>query len=146
MKLYLEEGTEYREIEVIIRCQKTDSQVMKLISALRAFEREVTGYRDRQTFLLEAEEILYIETVDKKTFLYTAGGVYETPLRLYELEDRLAASDFFRASKSMVINFNEIKSMKPDFGGRMQLTMSNGEAVFVSRQYVSYIKQKLGLK
>ena len=36
MKLFVEEGAEYREIEVIIRCQKTDSQVMKLISALRA--------------------------------------------------------------------------------------------------------------
>ena len=46
----------------------------------------------------------------------------------------------------MVINFNEIKSMRPDFGGRMQLAMSNGETVFVSRQYVWYIKEKLGLK
>ena len=146
MKLFVEEGAEYREIEVIIRCQKTDSQVMKLISALRVFERKITGYRDGQTFLLEAEKLLYIETVDKKTFLYTSEGVYETSLRLYELEDRLAACDLFRASKSMVINFNEIKSMRPDFGGRMQLAMSNGETVFVSRQYVWYIKEKLGLK
>lgn len=146
MKLFVEEGAEYREIEVIIRCQKTDSQVMKLISALRIFERKITGYRDGQTFLLEAEKLLYIETVDKKTFLYTSEGVYETSLRLYELEDRLAACDFFRASKSMVINFNEIKSMRPDFGGRMQLAMSNGETVFVSRQYAWYIKEKLGLK
>ena len=52
MKLFVEEGAEYREIEVIIRCQKTDSQVMKLISALRVFERKITGYRDGQTFLL----------------------------------------------------------------------------------------------
>ena len=44
MKLFVEEGAEYREIEVIIRCQKTDSQVMKLISALRVFERKITGY------------------------------------------------------------------------------------------------------
>ena len=82
MKLFVEEGAEYREIEVIIRCQKTDSQVMKLISALRVFERKITGYRDGQTFLLEAEKLLYIETVDKKTFLYTSEGVYETSLRL----------------------------------------------------------------
>ena len=30
--------------------------------------------------------MLYIDTVDRGTFLYTAGGVYETRLRLYELE------------------------------------------------------------
>ena len=77
MKLFVEEGAEYREIEVIIRCQKTDSQVMKLISALRVFERKITGYRDGQTFLLEAEKLLYIETVDKKTFLYTSEGYHQ---------------------------------------------------------------------
>ena len=34
--------------------------------------------------------MLYIESVDKRTFLYTEESVYETPLRLYELEERLA--------------------------------------------------------
>lgn len=89
--------------------------------------------------------MLYIDTADKRTFLYTAEGVYETPLRLYELEDRLSAGDFFRASKSSIVNFNEIRSLRPDFGGRMQLTMSNGEQLIVSRQYVPYIRKKLGL-
>ena len=45
----------------------------------------------------------------------------------------------------MVVNFNQIQSLRPEFGGRMQLTMSNGESVFVSRQYVPDIKRKLGL-
>ncbi len=35
-------------------------------------------------------EILYIDTVDRKTFCYTNGAVYESALRLYELEDRLS--------------------------------------------------------
>ena len=71
--------------------------------------------------------------------------MYETPLKLYELAERLAPYDFFRAGKSMVVNFNQIQSLRPEFGGRMQLTMSNGESVFVSRQYVPDIKRKLGL-
>lgn len=145
MRISIEEGEQYAETEILIRCRKTDPELVKLISLLQVFDRKLTGIREGQTFLLEAADILYIDTADKKTFLYTAGEVYETPLRLYELEERLATSDFFRASKSSIINFNGIRSLRPDFGGRMFATMVNGEQLVISRQYVPYVKQKLGL-
>ncbi|WP_369298270.1 LytTR family DNA-binding domain-containing protein [uncultured Neglectibacter sp.] len=145
MRISIEEGEQYAETEILIRCRKTDPELVKLISLLQVFDRKLTGIREGQTFLLEAADILYIDTADKKTFLYTADEVYETPLRLYELEERLATSDFFRASKSSIINFNGIRSLRPDFGGRMFATMVNGEQLVISRQYVPYVKQKLGL-
>lgn len=145
MRISIEEGEQYAETEILIRCRKTDPELVKLISLLQVFDRKLTGIREGQTFLLEAADILYIDTADKKTFLYTAGEVYETPLRLYELEERLTTSDFFRASKSSIINFNGIRSLRPDFGGRMFATMVNGEQLVISRQYVPYVKQKLGL-
>lgn len=145
MRVFIEEGEQFGETEVVIRCRKTDSQVTRIFSLLQTFDQKLTGVRDGQTYLLEAERVLYVDTADKKTFFYTAEGVYETPLRLYELEERLAPCDFFRASKSSIINFNGIRSLRPDFGGRMLLTMVNGEQLMVSRQYVPYIKNKLGL-
>lgn len=145
MRISIEEGEQYAETEILIRCRKTDPELVKLISLLQVFDRKLTGIREGQTFLLEAADILYIDTADKKTFLYTADEVYETPLRLYELEERLTTSDFFRASKSSIINFNGIRSLRPDFGGRMLATMVNGEQLVISRQYVPYVKQKLGL-
>lgn len=145
MRVFIEEGEQFGETEVVIRCRKTDPQVTRIFSLLQTFEQKLTGVRDGQTYLLEAERVLYVDTADKKTFFYTAEGVYETPLRLYELEERLAPCDFFRASKSSIINFNGIRSLRPDFGGRMLLTMVNGEQLMVSRQYVPYIKNKLGL-
>lgn len=42
--------------------------------------------------------MLYIDTVDKRTFLYATDNVYETILKLHELEGQLEDSDFFRAS------------------------------------------------
>ena len=80
----------------------------------------------------------------RRTIL-SAGGVYETRLRLYELEGQLAGWDFVRVSKSAIVNFDQVKSLRPDFGGRMRLTMSNGEVVVANRQYVPDIKKKLGL-
>ena len=145
MRLSIEEGEQFTETEVVIRCRKNEGQLTRLISLLQSFDKKLSGQKDGQTYLLEMEQVLYIDTADKRTFLYTAEGVYETPLQLYELEDRLSAGDFFRASKSSIVNFNEIRSLRPDFGGRMQLTMSNGEQLIVSRQYVPYIRKKLGL-
>ena len=40
-------------------------------------------------------------------------------VKLYELEERLAASDFIRISKSCIVNFCQIRSLRPEFGGRM---------------------------
>lgn len=145
MRISIEEGEQYTETEILIRCRKTDPELARIISLLQAYDRKLTGVKEGQTFLLEAADVLYIDTADKKTFLYTAKEVYETPLRLYELEERLAAGDFFRASKSSIVNFNGIRSLRPDFGGRMVATMVNGEQLVISRQYVPYVKQKLGL-
>jgi DNA-binding LytR/AlgR family response regulator len=97
-----------------------------------------------QTFILNPTEILYIDTVDKKTFLYTQSDVYESNLKLYELEQQLSSNDFFRAGKSSIINFNKIKSLKSDMDGRIIVVMDNGEKLIVSKQYASYIKTKLG--
>ena len=117
-----------------------------MLALLRAFDQKLTGIREGQTFILEARDILYADSVDKRTFLYTQDGVFETPLRLYELEERLGPSDFIRISKAVVVNFGQIRSLRPELGGRMLATLTNGEIVCVSRQYVPAIRTKLGLR
>ena len=61
------------------------------------------------------------------------------------MEEQLAGWDFIRVSKSVIVNFGQVKSLRPDFGGRLRLTMSSGEVVVANRQYVPAIKAKLGL-
>ena len=145
MKIHIDETPGLDETEIVIRCAHTDEQILKMLALLRAFDHKLTGLRDGRTFILDAGDILYADTADKRVFLYTADGVYETPLRLYELEERLAGCGFFRAGKSLILNFHHIRSLCPEFGGRMQATMSNGESAYISRQYVSFIHEKLGI-
>ena len=146
MKITLREEPGLEETDVTILCREVDDQTLRLVAALRAFDKKITGVLDGQTYVLAPGDIFYIDTADRRTFLYTADTVYETPLKLYELAERLAQDDFFRASKSSVINFNKIKSLRPDFGGRLTLTMENGEKLTVSRQFVPDIKKKLYLE
>lgn len=145
MKVIVEERQAVEQTEVIIRCRQMDGEVMRLAELLRLSDARLTGRKDGETCVLDARQVLYVETVDRGTFLYTADGVYETHLRLYELERQLAAWDFVRIGKSAIVNFDQIRALRPDFGGRMRLTLSNGEIVIASRQYVPGIRAKLGL-
>ena len=143
MKITIEEQGNIEETKVTIVCQTVDDQILRMVASLRAFDKKITGLQDGQTFLLAPGDILYCDTADRRTFLYTAEQVYETPLKLYELLERLSQEEFFRASKSSLVNFSKIKSLRPDFGGRLTLTMENGEQLTVSRQFVPDIRKKL---
>ncbi len=146
MKIQINEDPNLQDTEIIINCRQTNDEILKLIAILRVMDCKLTGMKDHETYILEAAKILYIDTVDKKTFFYTGKNVYETPLKLYELEAQLSSHGFFRAGKSMIINFNQIKALKPDLDGRIIVTMNNNEKLVVSRQYAITIKQILGVK
>jgi len=143
LKITINQQEHITETEVTITCRQTDEHILRMVASLQAFDKKITGLREGQTFLLAPGDILYCDIADRRSFLYTAEGVYETPLKLYELLDRLSQEDFFRATKSSVVNFSKIKSLRPDFGGRLTLTMENGEQLTVSRQFVPDVKKKL---
>lgn len=145
MEIFIHEDGALSDSRIEIYCPRVDAEILELAASLRVYDRKITGTKDGGTFIVDVSEILYLESVDKKTFFYTEEAVFETPLKLYELEERLGKSDFFRASKSAIINFNQIRSLRPDFGGRMIVQMRNGEKLYVSRQYVPVLKKKLGL-
>ena len=146
MKIQINEDPRLRETEVIINCPRINEEVEKLISKLRVMDLKLTGRKDKSTFIIDAAKVLYIDTADKKTFLYTKTEVYETDLKLYELEEQLSAMDFIRINKSSILNFNQIHSIKSDIDGKLLISLSNGEKLFVSRQYAPNIKTKLGVK
>ena len=63
-----------------------------------------------------------------------------------ELEDYLKDHSFFRTSKTTIINLRRTKSIRPEIGARLLLTMDNQEKIIVSRQYAGSIKHALGVK
>lgn len=51
---------------------------------------------------LNAAEVVYCETVEEKTFVYTETGMYQTTLTLAELEDRWESMGLLRCGKPLV--------------------------------------------
>lgn len=106
---------------------------------LRVYQKKLVGILDGERHLLDVKDILYIDTADKKTFLYTEKQVFQSALRLYELEEL----DFFRAGRSSILNFRRVRSVRPELGRRWLVTMDNGEQIWVSRQYAGELREKL---
>ena len=147
MKVIIKESPEQTENEAHILCQNADDdEVQRALYLLGQLGIQLTGKKEGTTVPINIEDVLYFESVDKKTFIYTEIDVLETPLRLYMLEERLLNSSFFRASKSAIINLNKITTLKPEFGGRMEATLVSEERIMISRQYLPILKQKLEMR
>lgn len=145
MKITIVDRQDDEEDEIIIRCRHMDENLLKRIYALRAGMEKITGIKGIDYVQIEPKEIFYIEAVENKVFLYLEKEVYETKLKLYELERRFEGTDFIRVSKSIILNLTKVKSLRPAFNGRFEACMKNGETVVISRQYVPVLKEKLGL-
>lgn len=145
MKISIEEIPGAEEEEIIIRCHEMNEEVMALLHKLKASGEQLLGICKDEIYRLRLSDIYYFETVDQKSFLYCESRVYETKLKLYEFEELAAGTQFFRASKSTVINAGKISYVKPSLSGRFLACMDNGEKLLVSRGYVPSLKKVLGL-
>jgi DNA-binding LytR/AlgR family response regulator len=143
MKISLNQDPSYPETEIIINCPEADEEVLRLVATLRVYQKKLVGILDGERHLLDAKDILYMDKADKKTFLYARDAVYESALPLYELEDALRGQDFLRAGRSAILNFRRVKSVRPELGGRLLVTMDNGERIYVSRRYAGEMNAKL---
>ncbi len=145
MRIVINTDHNGKDIEIAITCNHLTPEIDRMVAMLRMLELQLTGMKGDETFLIDSYKVLYIDTVDKKTFLYTTNQVYETNLRLHELEEQLIRVGFFRANKSCIINFKHISSLKADVDRKIRVTMSNGEHLMISRQYADYVKERLGV-
>ena len=143
MKVSINTDDRFTETEITVNCKGMGDDVEKLLAAIRLLDMKLTGRKDGRQFILEAADVVYIESIDKRTFLYTSDGVFESSFKLYELETKLSACDFMRAGKSNLFNFNHIQSIEPDLDRRLILTMTGDIKLIVSRQYAAAVKEKL---
>lgn len=144
MKINIDQSNAYDEVEISIKCKTIDENLEKLISTLRLFNSTISGKKDEKIYIIKLEDIMYFDTVDERVFIYTEEGVYETVLRLYEIEERFAETSMMRVSKSAVLNIKKISYVSPLLNGRIEAVLQNGEKVIISRQYVPVFKRKLG--
>ena len=144
MKIKTEQDVSCNEIEVIIKYPQKDKQVRRIIDFLQSFDMQIKCAGENAERMINILDIYYIESVDKKTFVYLENAVYRTDFRLYQLKDKLQAYGFVQISKSCILNINVLESIKPLFNSRMEAALKNGEKVNINRNYLTAVKKALG--
>lgn len=144
MKVEVKQVTSKEDEQAVISVVTITEDIQNAIDILDHNCRVIPILSDGETVMCKTDNIYYIESVDKRSYVYTKENCYETKSRLYELEEVLSAS-FFRCSKAMIINIRKIKSVKGELNGRMNAELLNGEQIVISRAYVKELKKKLGI-
>lgn len=138
---FIEKKEEEHVLFTIHQHTPTIEQAIQLLKE----EHFLIGEIEKQIHKLPFSSILYIEVVDKKSFIYTKRDVYQTNDRLYQLEEKVKDTQFIRTSKSMLLNIDQIVAISPLLSGRFEATLNNQERVEISRKYVPSLKKRLGM-
>ena len=131
--------------EIVINCHEINDEVLKIVEKLKKSETVLLGSKDSEMFQIELKDIYYIKSVDNKTYICMQKNVFESKLKLYEIEELIRNTKLFRCSKAMILNLSKIRSVSPSVNGRFEAKLLNGESVIISRQYVPNLKKLLGM-
>lgn len=143
MKIKAEQDLSCEDIEITIKYSQKDKRLTRIIEYLQSCDLQIKCSVDDMEQMIYISDIYYIESVDKKTFVYLEKEVYHIDLRLYQLKEKLQNFGFVRISKSCLLNINVMKNIRPLFNSRMEATLNNGEKVYVSRKYLNEVKKAL---
>lgn len=145
MKIEILIDKEASDMKITLTCKQLTPSIEKVLAALRMMDNQLTGKKNGETYLLDIKKVLYIESVDRKCFIYTSDDVYESDFHLYEFEEQLEEYGFLRVNKSFLIHVHNIHSLKSDINRKIRVTMTNGEQIIASRQYAEKLKKRLGV-
>lgn len=143
MKLVLEQGLDLPEAEVVVRCRTVDRRLDKLMAYIRQYSISLEAKAEGAAYRVPLEAILYIDSVEGRSFLYTSQQVYETKESLAALEQRLKHTSILRISKNCLLNLSHLTCVAPLWNHRMEATLTNGEKLIIGRAYLEPLKQKL---
>ncbi len=135
-----------KDPKIIVVTDKMTDELNSIIKKLSDEQPKLlAGFRDDSVEVLNPENISRVYASNGKVVAKTNQGEYVLRLRLYELEQRLQGDSFVRISNAEIINLKKVKGFDLSFAGTICVTLIDGAVTYVSRRYVSKIKQVLGM-
>lgn len=134
------------EPKIVILAQSMSEDIKRIVGLLSAETPQLlAGFRDDQLEILEPAKVLRLYAQQGKVIAVTENGEFTLRQRLYELEEKLEKDGFIRISNSEIINLKKAKNFDLSLAGSICVRLSDGTITYVSRRYVSKIKQLLGI-
>lgn len=144
MNVIVEEQEDLIEDQVVIYCREENQEIRKIKGFIKNINTKLCTSLDFKKVMITPDEIYYIESVDKKTFVYIKDKVLECSLKLYEIEDRFKEFSFFRANKSTIVNVMYIKDINILLNRNLLVTLESKEKITISRRNVKDFRKLIG--
>lgn len=144
MQVEIKIDKDCKEPKLIITDEMTEELDAIVRQASSTGPKLITGFRDGNAKILEPSEIYRIYAESGRVIAECEDGRYALRLRLYELEEMLG-KHFARISNSDIVNLKKVKEFNLSIVGTICVKLSNGTVTYVSRRFVSKIKQILGI-
>ena len=139
------ESAELPETEIIIRGDVTGEEVVSLLQLLKKRNSgKLILYKEEEQYIVDADEIVYIEVSGSKVYAYTKQDTYEAKQKLYEIRELLGTRAFVQINKSVIVNINCVKSIQAEFSGNYRCRLKNRkESLTISRKYFKEFKDRI---
>ena len=135
-----------KEPKIVLITDKVTDEMNEIIKRLSDSTSQILcGFKEEEVKILEQDSLISVYSNAGKIYAVTNQDEYLLKLRLYEVEQRLNSKYFVRISNSEIINLKNARSFDLSFVGTICVTLSNDTTTYVSRRYVSKIKQVLGI-
>ncbi len=127
-----------------------DDWIAKLPNVRRRVERHrsnikaepvkivVNDVNEREKKLLSEDEVIYISSGQRHLLVYTAKEVIETNEKLDDFMNQLKETKIIRCHQSFAVNISAIAKYN-----REMLVMNNGDAIPISRKYITEVRDSL---
>lgn len=110
--------------------------------AAKAPLRWIRASRGDTTYQIAVDEVLYFQSDDKYTIVYTANGEHVIRMPLAELVSSLDTEFFWQVHRGTIVNVRNVHSSRRDGDGRLWLNVNGvDKPITVSRAYQNLFKQ-----
>ena len=76
MKIIINIDENVPETEITISCRQLTDEIENIMATLRIMNQQMLVYKADENHLLDVAKIIYVESVERKTFVYTAQEIY----------------------------------------------------------------------
>lgn len=144
MKIKLDIQDKYDEIEIHLCHREKTKELLGLHETLvNLLDMKIRVQKEQESTMVVPSQIVRIYSENKKVYIRTKEDCYEVKERLYTLEEQLKDREFVRISNSEIVNIQQIWKMDMSQVGTIKMHMKNRDETYVSRRYVSKIKEVL---
>lgn len=140
MRWKLNLDPKYKTTKITIKAQALTEDIQKLTNYIDQLANTIKVQDRDEEKVIYILDIVYIESIERKTFIYSLENIYEIEAPLYEMEEKLRAFSFIRINKQTIMNPRHVQAVKALLNSRYQLSMASGEKLIVTRHYRDQFK------